>query len=110
MTPKLKPLDQQTIVITGGSSGIGLETARMAARRGARVFLVSRNAEALARICDEINAEGGEADYHAADMGDEAQADAAAEAAIARFGGFDTWVNGAGGAVYEELEDTEDGE
>ncbi|MCM0001169.1 MAG: SDR family NAD(P)-dependent oxidoreductase, partial [Erythrobacter sp.] len=38
---KLKPLDQQTIVITGGSSGIGLATARLAAERGARVVIIA---------------------------------------------------------------------
>ena len=105
MTPNLKPLDQQTIVITGGSSGIGLDTARRAARRGARVFLIARNTEALARISDAINAEGGDADYYAADVGDQDEVDAAADAAIARFGGFDTWVNCAGTGLYEELED-----
>lgn len=104
MTPKLKPLHQQTIVITGASSGIGLETARQAARRGARVFLIARNAEALARICEAIEAEGGEADYYAADMGREEEANAAAHAAAARFDGFDTWVNCAGVGLYQELE------
>jgi NAD(P)-dependent dehydrogenase (short-subunit alcohol dehydrogenase family) len=40
---KPKRLRDQVIVITGASSGIGLATARMAARRGARVVLVARN-------------------------------------------------------------------
>ena len=43
MTAKLKPLNEQVIVITGASSGIGLVTARMAAERGAKVLLVARN-------------------------------------------------------------------
>jgi NAD(P)-dependent dehydrogenase (short-subunit alcohol dehydrogenase family) len=42
----LKPLKDQVIVITGASSGIGLVTARMAAKRGARVVLTARNQEA----------------------------------------------------------------
>ena len=48
MTVKLKKLSDQVIVITGASSGIGLVTARMAAKRGARVVLNARNEEALA--------------------------------------------------------------
>ncbi len=43
MNLKLKDLSDQVIVITGASSGIGLVTARMAAKRGARVVLNSRN-------------------------------------------------------------------
>jgi hypothetical protein len=39
----LRPLDQQAIVITGASSGIGPATARMAAKAGAGVLLVARN-------------------------------------------------------------------
>ena len=43
MYSDLRPLDQQAIVITGASSGIGLATARMAAKAGAGVLLVARN-------------------------------------------------------------------
>jgi NAD(P)-dependent dehydrogenase (short-subunit alcohol dehydrogenase family) len=46
MTPRLKPLKDQVLVVTGASSGIGLVTARMAAKRGARVVLTARNQEA----------------------------------------------------------------
>ena len=43
MRIKLKKIDEQVIVITGASSGIGLTTAEMAASRGARVVLNARN-------------------------------------------------------------------
>ena len=43
MRLRLKPVDQQTIVITGGSSGNGLATAQAAVERGARVVLAARN-------------------------------------------------------------------
>jgi NADP-dependent 3-hydroxy acid dehydrogenase YdfG len=40
---KLKPIDQQVIVITGASSGIGLATAETAIERGAKVVLAARS-------------------------------------------------------------------
>jgi NADPH:quinone reductase-like Zn-dependent oxidoreductase len=47
MAISLKPLRDQVIVITGASSGIGLVTARMAAKRGAKLVLAARNEDAL---------------------------------------------------------------
>ena len=47
MTVRLKPIAQQVIVITGATSGIGLATARMARKQGARVVLAARNEQAL---------------------------------------------------------------
>lgn len=68
---RLKPLAQQVIVITGASSGIGLSTARIAARAGACVFIAARDALALRRICDEIHGTGGQAGFLAIDVGSE---------------------------------------
>ena len=106
MTPKLKPLSQQVIVVTGASSGIGLATARKAAEAGASVFLVARNEAALKAAVRDIQAAGGTADYAVADVGEEDQVQAAAAKAIRRFGGFDTWVNDAGVGIYAALERT----
>src|SRR3546814_19563421 len=66
---KLKPIDQQTIVITGATSGIGLATARRAAEEGAQVVLDARDEEALANVCRELRADGGRADYVSAHGG-----------------------------------------
>ena len=93
---RLKPLKEQTIVITGASSGIGLATARKAARAGARVVLASRNGDALAGICREIVRGGGRAEYVRTDVGLEKDVEHLAAIAVERFGGFDTWVNNAG--------------
>jgi NAD(P)-dependent dehydrogenase (short-subunit alcohol dehydrogenase family) len=110
MSVKLKPLAEQVIVITGASSGIGLTTARQAARAGARVLLVARSGDTLAEIVAEIAAQGGEADYAVADVGDGAQVRAAAEKAVARWGRIDSWVNDAGMVIYAKLIDTPEDE
>lgn len=47
MQTSLKPLNQQVVVITGASSGIGLATAMLAAERGAKLVLIARSAKTL---------------------------------------------------------------
>ncbi|MCP3722952.1 SDR family oxidoreductase [Paraburkholderia sp. CNPSo 3272] len=106
MRIKLKPLSEQVVVITGAISGIGLATARHAVKAGARVMLVARNGEALDRLDAELTQAGGEVAHHVADVADKGQLQSAADAAIARFGTFDTWVNNAGVSTYGRLEDT----
>lgn len=105
MTVKLKKLAQQTMVVTGASSGIGLVTARMAAKQGARVVLAARSEETLRRLVDEIRGKGGEAIYVVADVGEEEEVRRIADAARRHFGGFDTWVNNAGVSIYGEMHD-----
>lgn len=104
---KHKPLRDQVVVITGASSGIGLATARMAARRGARVVLAARSTDVLARLAGEIEAAGGHAVAVTADVGQRADVQAIADEARASFGGFDTWVNVAGLTVYGPLSEIE---
>jgi len=105
---QLKPLDQQTIVITGGSSGIGLATARIAAERGANVVIIARSAEGLETAAQGIRAEGGRCDTIQANVGSREDVAAAVEEVIARHGGFDTWVSNAGVGVYAKLEELSD--
>jgi len=101
----LKKISEQTIVITGATSGIGLTTARMAAQQGARLLLIARNYDALNELTNEINSGGGRAISYAADVADENALRSAANKAITEFGGFDTWVNNAGGAIYGKIAD-----
>ena len=100
MAIKLKKLSDQVIVITGASSGIGLVTARLAAKHGARVVLNARNEKALKQVTDEINAQGGQAIYVVGDVGKFEDVKKIAEEAVRNFGGFDTWVNNAGVSIY----------
>lgn len=108
MAVRLKPVEEQTIVITGASSGIGLTTARMAARRGARVVLVARSEGDLRQLEDELNGSGGQAIAVPADVADRAALGRVAQVANTRFGGFDTWVNDAGVSIYGRLLDADD--
>ncbi len=101
---RLRPLDEQVVVITGADSGIGLATARAAAERGACVVLSSRSEEGLRRVCDGIAAEGGRAAYVAGDVADTEAMQALAAAAVREFGRIDTWVNNAAVAVYGTIE------
>jgi short-subunit dehydrogenase len=105
MAVSLKPLDQQVIVITGASSGIGLATAESAAKQGARLVLAARSEQTLHEIVQRINAAGGDAIYVTADVGDRKQVQGVAEAAVQRFGRIDTWVNDAGVSIYGRLDE-----
>ncbi|HZW08274.1 MAG TPA: SDR family oxidoreductase [Phycisphaerales bacterium] len=105
MKPTLKPLDEQVVVITGASSGIGLATAEAAAAKGARVVLAARSVHALREIAERINASGGEAVAVECDVADRADVERVAQAAIERFGRIDTWVNNAGVSIYGRLEE-----
>src|SRR6185503_1694260 len=103
MAIKLKRVKDQVIVITGASSGIGLVTARMAAKRGARLVLSSRSEEELRELTEEIQANGGQAIAVRADVGHQEDLLRLAQAAQEQFGGFDTWINNAGVSIYGKL-------
>ncbi|MDB5510502.1 MAG: short-chain dehydrogenase [Hyphomicrobiales bacterium] len=108
MAVTLKPLSQQTIVITGASSGIGLATAQEAGRRGANVVLAARNEEALRQAAQDIVQAGGSATHVAADVGKPEDVERIVAAALTRFGGFDTWVNDAGVDMWGRIEEIPD--
>ncbi|KQM84752.1 hypothetical protein ASE70_04105 [Sphingomonas sp. Leaf22] len=106
MAVTLKPLSEQTIVITGASSGIGLATARRAAREGAKVLLVARNEDALREATESILLRGGKAEFLAIDITAADAPERIGAKAREAFGGFDTWVNDAAVALYARLEAT----
>jgi short-subunit dehydrogenase len=104
MGRKRRPLSEQVVVITGASSGIGRETARYMAERGATVIAAARNETALESLCSEITDGGGRAVPVVADVADPVQVAAIGQQAIERFGRIDTWVNNAAVSIYATVE------
>ncbi len=107
---KGKPLDQQVMVITGATSGIGLATVRAVAAAGARVVMVARGEADLSRIAAELKSQGRDITFAVADVGDRDAVRAAAAHAVATYGGFDTWVNVAGLTIYGRLCEVSEGD
>lgn len=105
MSIPLKPIEEQVIVITGASSGIGLATALTAAKRGAKVVLTARNEAILADVAAGIIRDGGDAIAVCADVAQRASLQKVADAAFQRYGRIDTWVNDAGVSIYGKLEE-----
>ncbi|HEU4457200.1 MAG TPA: SDR family oxidoreductase [Longimicrobium sp.] len=106
MRMKLKPVEEQVMVITGADSGIGLATARAAAERGARLVLNSRHEEALAQVAADLRSEfGADVEWRSGDVADLNAMLEVAEVAIRAFGRIDTWVNNAGVSIYGVIED-----
>jgi NAD(P)-dependent dehydrogenase (short-subunit alcohol dehydrogenase family) len=102
----LKPLHEQVVVVVGASSGIGRETARRFAERGARVVVAARGEPGLASLVAEIRAAGGEATAATCDVTNLAEVEAVADAAVRAYGRIDTWVSAAAVSVYARFEDT----
>jgi NAD(P)-dependent dehydrogenase (short-subunit alcohol dehydrogenase family) len=103
MLRDLKRIDEQVMVITGASSGIGLLTAKRAAERGAKVVLISRDEEDLSSAVADIREAGGQATHAVADVADREALSRAAELAIEAYGRIDTWVNNAGVSMYGRI-------
>ena len=104
--PVLKPLGEQSIVVTGATSGVGLATVRRAARAGARVFLIARGERDLRALCEELQAQGARVAWAVADVADPEALKAAVEKCVRLFGGFDTWVNNAGVGMFGSIRET----
>ncbi|NLT07139.1 MAG: SDR family oxidoreductase [Solirubrobacterales bacterium] len=93
----------QRVVITGASSGIGLETAMRAGEAGAEVILVARTREKLEEVAERIRAAGGTAHVHSADLSDLDDIDRLAGEILDAHGGVDVLVNNAGRSIRRSV-------
>jgi 3-oxoacyl-[acyl-carrier protein] reductase len=85
----------RSVVVTGGSRGIGRGIARVFAEAGARVLITGRDETDLGEAIDDLES-AGEVSAIAADVSDRAQCDAMARAAVERHGGIDVLCANAG--------------
>src|SRR3954463_6537810 len=86
-------LDNKVVMITGAARGIGAETARRAAAKGARVSLVGLEPERLRALADEL---GDPAAWFEADVTSQESMDGAVAGTVAAFGGIDVVLANAG--------------
>jgi NAD(P)-dependent dehydrogenase (short-subunit alcohol dehydrogenase family) len=105
-----KPVSEQVVVIGGGSYGLGRAIAREAARKGAKVVIGARTAEALAGALADIEAGGAEGLTVETDVSRRDQVERLTAAAVERFGRIDTYVANAMVTVYSEAHLLEDDE
>jgi NAD(P)-dependent dehydrogenase (short-subunit alcohol dehydrogenase family) len=104
---KTRDLNDQTVVITGASSGIGRAAALEFGKAGANVVATARSGEDLDTLVGEITEAGGTAVAVPADVTDFAALQHVAATAEERFGRIDTWVNNAAVSVYGRIEEIE---
>ena len=89
-------IEGKVILITGGSTGIGAETARLLAARGATVAIAARRKDKLDEVVNDIKAQGGAAAAYVLDVTDKVQVEAVVAAVVVEFGRIDVLINNAG--------------
>lgn len=97
------PLVGKHVIITGASSGIGRASAIAVAARGATVFAVARNADALDELVAEIRGSGGDAHAFTCDVTDSAAVEHTIGDILGRFGHVDYLVNNAGRSIRRSV-------
>ncbi len=97
------PLVGRHVIITGASSGIGRASAVAVAARGATVFALGRNADALDEVVAEIRAGGGQAHAFCCDVTDSAAVEHTVAAILEQFGHVDYLVNNAGRSIRRSV-------
>ena len=98
-------MQNEVVVITGASAGLGRATAREFGRHGAKVALFARGVEGLEAAKREIEAAGGSAMVIALDVADASAIEKAAAAVEQEFGPIDIWVNNAMASVFSPVKE-----
>ena len=102
------PLQGRHVIITGASSGIGRASAIAVAERGATVFALARNADALDQLVAEIRANGGRAHAFTCDVTDSTSVEHTIKDILGRFDHVDYLVNNAGRSIRRSVVNSTD--
>jgi len=94
----------KTVLVTGGSSGIGEATAKKVTDAGGEVVLVARTREKLEKVADEIRGSGGTAHVYPCDLSDMDAIATMADQVLTDLGRVDILVNNAGRSIRRSLE------
>jgi NAD(P)-dependent dehydrogenase (short-subunit alcohol dehydrogenase family) len=94
----------KVVVVTGGSSGIGLATAQKVAAAGAITVIVARGEEELFKARDAMNAAGGKVFAYTADLSDMADCDRLVATVLKEHGHVDILINNAGRSIRRSIE------
>jgi NADP-dependent 3-hydroxy acid dehydrogenase YdfG len=92
----MSTIQDQVVIITGASSGIGEATAKELASKGAKLVPCARREDRLKRLQEEIQNNGGQAIYKMTDVTSRKQMEELAEYALNEFGKIDVLINNAG--------------
>lgn len=95
-------------IITGASSGIGLNVAHLLAQAGAHVILVSRTRETLEAVKADIESKGGSASVYPCDLNDMDAIDACAKEILQTEGAIDILINNAGRSIRRAVSESTD--
>jgi NAD(P)-dependent dehydrogenase (short-subunit alcohol dehydrogenase family) len=98
-------MEDQTVVVTGASAGVGRATARLFGERGARIGLIARGRAGLEGAARDVEEAGGKALAVSADVADYDQVTAAAREIEQTLGPIDVWVNVAFTSVFAPFAD-----
>jgi NADP-dependent 3-hydroxy acid dehydrogenase YdfG len=101
------PLENKVVLITGASSGFGMDAARLFARQGCKVVLAARRIDRLQALAESIQAEGGEALAIPVDVTNRHEIDSMVQATLDVFGRIDILFNNAGFGRLNWLEELE---
>src|SRR3982075_674467 len=96
-------VEGRTVLITGGSSGIGAAAAKKIAEAGSQVVLVARTPENLEKVANDIRADGGTAHVYPCDLSDMDAIATMADQVLNDLGGVDILINNAGRSIRRSL-------
>ncbi len=95
----------RTVIVTGGTAGVGRAIAHRFAQAGDRVGIIARDPQALEEACKELSELGVECTTEAVDVADAGAMFAAAERLEGRLGKIDIWINDAMETVFSTVAD-----